>query len=338
MRHVLLALTVLALTTGCSLKPFDPCTKGSPLQVDPKVKDACEAMETGGEDGEFVCVTSPAIDEYSICAPDTYDNNFWWLPLTTGDLPGSTVDHRECTPAVEYQAWADPSDNPQTQPDYLCANDGWTFTSPDGKAFALEEMPKSSFGYLRSLPTNGWADPSMTKAHVGLAGFSVFCPKGALCVKAKDDCFCKCESDLDCAAMTQSEAVCELGMCFYVDEPAAPSATPPGPHAYGFASWDEALTIEGDTITITPAFFAALLPGIFRDDQAFDAAGVITHCGRASLCHHLGLMVGDMAVADDDAVGQLLAGQSVEVDIIHADGSDRTVTVAIDFDHAGRSP
>jgi hypothetical protein len=331
-------LVILLSLSACGIQLPDPCADSSPLQVDPKVKEACEAMnETGGEPGDYVCVTPFDFENaYALCVPNTYDNNYWWVPLTQDSLPGSTVDHRQCSPIVQYQAWASP-DDAQQGPDYICMNvDSPSYSSPDGHAFALEENDEA-WGYRRSLPRYAWNDEAMTQATaLGFGQISVMCPKGVLCAKAKDDCFCKCQSDADCSALTRHEAVCELGMCFYVDEPAAPSALPPGPFAYGLQAWSEGLRIEAGTaadhITITPAFFAALVPGVFRDDQSFDAVGRIEHCGRPSLCNHLGLEVGDLAVADEDVVNDLLAGQTVEVEIIHVDGSDRTVTVTIDFD------
>jgi hypothetical protein len=319
--------------TACGLKLPDPCADTSPLQVDPKVKEACEAMgETGGE-GDYVCVTPFQYqDAYSLCVPNNYDNNFWWVPLTQESLVGSTVDHRECTPIVQYQGWASP-DKQQPGPDYICMNAQWPkYNSPDGFAFALEEN-SAVLGYSRSIPRYAWNDEAMTQATIiNNQQISVMCPKGVLCVTAKDDCFCKCESDADCSALTRNEAVCELGMCFYVDEPAAPDPLPPGPPAYGLASWSEGLHVEGSHITVTPRLFAALVPGVFRDDQSFAADGRIEHCGRGSLCDFLRLQEGDTAVADADATDRLLAGETVEVEIIHADGSDHTVTVSIDFD------
>lgn len=333
--HRALLLT-LVLFTACSLKPIDPCADTSPLQLDPKVAEACAASETGDETN-FVCVTPMSFDDYSICAPDTYDSNAWWVPKVTGDLSGSAVDHRDCTPAAEYQAWVSP-DAGQQQPDYICSLPGNAFASPDGKAIALEEQPKNAWGYLRSLPTNGWTDASMATAKTAFGSKSVYCSKGALCARSKDDCFCRCESDLDCAGMTQAEAVCELGMCFYVDEPAAPAGAQPGPDAYGLVFWEDGIRLDGDAVTVSPAFLAALLPGAFRDDQSFDAAGTITHCGRASLCGHLGLAVGDTATASPDVFEQLVDGETVEVTIRRADGSTRTVSVSVAFAGWTRSP
>lgn len=330
-------VVILLVPAACGIQLPDPCADTSPLQADPKVKEACEAMaETGGED-DYVCVTPFAYEnKYSLCVPNNYDNNYHWAPLTQSSLLGSTIDHRECSPIVQYQAWASPN-KAQLQPDYICMNtDSVSYGSPDGLAFALQEQDEA-WGYLRSIPEYGWNDTAMTQATVpGVHQISVMCPKGVLCATAMADCFCKCDSDADCSALTRKEAVCELGMCFYVDEPAAPEALPPGPAAYGLQSWSEGLRIEpgtaADHITITPAFFAALVPGLIRDDQSFNAVGTIAHCGRASLCGHLGLQVGDMAVVDADIVDDLLAGETVIVEVIHVDGSDRTFTVKIDFD------
>lgn len=334
--HRCIVASVLLLT-ACGLKQIDPCADGSPLQVDPKVKEACEAMaETGGEADEFACVTPLGYPAYALCVPNTYDANNFWVPLTQGSLGGSTADHRSCTPAAQYKPWASPEH--ASGPAYICPSVGANYSSPNGQAFALEENNVYA-GYMRSIPRYGWNDVAMTEASALVSGqISVLCPKGVLCVAAKDDCFCKCESDVDCSGLTRTEAVCELNMCFYVDEPASPGALPSGPLAYGFDSWSEGLLVVGDSITLTPAFFAALVPGVFRDDQSFDADGRIQHCGRTSLCAHLGLGVGDTAVADDGAVDALLAGQSVEVEVIHADGSDRTVTVRIDFDPSSTAP
>lgn len=338
-RNFVVVLSCLfGLVTACGIALPDPCADTSPLQLDPKVKEACEARdETGGEADSYVCVTPVGYeDAYSLCVPNTYDNNYWWVPLTQSAFAGSTVDHRECEPIVQYQAWASP-DQGQQGPDYICMNVAYPqYESPDGHAFALEEQSQN-VGYLRSIPRYAWNDVAMTQATIiSPASISVMCAKGVLCATAKDYCFCKCENDADCSALTRTEAVCELGMCFYVDEPAAPTPVQPGPMSYGLASWSEGLRIDsyrwGKHITITPAFFSALVPGIVRDDQAFDALGTITHCGRASLCGHLGLKVGDTAVADADAVDRLLAGETIELVVIHADGSDDTVTVSIDFD------
>jgi hypothetical protein len=339
-RYVLVTVASLSTfgLTACGLKLPDPCADTSPLQADPKVKEACEARgETGGEGGDYVCVTPFGYqDAYSLCVPNNYDNNFWWVPLTQESLVMSTVDHRECTPIVEYQGWASPN-KAQQGPDYICMNvDSPHYSSPDGHAFALEEND-AALGYSRSIPRYAWNDEAMTQATaIGYGQMSVFCPKGVLCVTAKDDCFCKCQSDADCASLTRNEAVCELGMCFYVDEPSAPDPLPPGPPAYGLEAWSDGLIVQSwtgnDHITMTPAFFTALLPGVFRDDQSFAADGRIEHCGPGSLCEHLELMVGDTAVTEVDAVDVLLAGGKIEVEIIHADGSDRTVTVSIDFD------
>jgi hypothetical protein len=320
-------------TTGCNLKLPDPCAEGSPLQADPKVKEACEQMaETGDEGGDYVCATPNGTESYALCVPDNYDNNFWWVNQVQELLPGSTVDHRDCWPAAAYDAFAGYPDLGQTQPDYLCNNAGSSFASPDGIAFALEESGPLA-EYRRQLPDDGWVDASMTTATTyGDSTVSVYCPRGVACVYPRSTCFCKCASDADCSALKQTEAVCELGMCFYWDEPSAPSPLPPGPPAYGFATWSEALRIDGDHVTLTPAFLLALVPGVVRDDQAFDADGRITHCGRGALCHYLGLEVGDTATADPDAVDVLLAGDAIEVEVIRADGSDRTVTVSLEFD------
>src|SRR5690606_6630610 len=62
-------VVILLVPAACGIQLPDPCADTSPLQADPKVKEACEAMaETGGEAGDYVCVTPFAYeDKYSLC-------------------------------------------------------------------------------------------------------------------------------------------------------------------------------------------------------------------------------------------------------------------------------
>lgn len=157
---------------------------------------------------------------------------------------------------------------------------------------------------------------------------------------------CKCESDADCLI----GSVCEAG---WVIEGGIPHPTlctwdeglggaPAGPEVYGVQQWGEGITIDDDRVTMTPAFFVALVGhvesdqsdriigvGLLNDDQAFGAGGMVEHCGPDSLCALIGLNVGDIVQAEPRHSDALAAGETVVIDVVSPDGAVRQLSVSV---------
>jgi hypothetical protein len=123
-------------------------------------------------------------------------------------------------------------------------------------------------------------------------------------------CACPSGSDDECMPGT----VCEAGwimddgfiphptLCTW-DDGTGNGAAPEGPPAYGLVRWEDGLTFNGGTITITPEFaVAAFGGGLLNDDQRIAPDGEVLSCGRSALCSHLGIEAGDVVSADPQAL------------------------------------
>lgn len=150
---------------------------------------------------------------------------------------------------------------------------------------------------------------------------------------------CGCEVDDDC----QDGAVCEAGwtwegptLCTWDDGSGTPNgAAPDGPEIYGLTRWAEGISVNGDTITLTPKMTLTLVQmlasgAILNDDIAFDLDGTLVTCGPTSLCAHVGLSVGDRLVATQEDIDAFAAGMTTLIEVRNSTSHVRWLSVSID--------
>lgn len=335
------------LFCGCGLKLPDPCADGSPLfggltfaQQEACIecgKTVCEDDETGGDDNpSWSCVyhdfegdlVSPT---YDICVGGgnpyhDYMVNEWTV---LGKEPFTKT---ECDAALVYPGYM--GLNPGGVDFYICNHPGSAYESV-GAGIALWRRVT----WQHSLPGE-WKDADMKSlswgdgVRCGLNGFR--------CDGYITECYCACDVDADCTAISASafdtlnEYACVGGECL------ATEWTPSGPLVYGLDSWSDGVRVDGDIVYVTTRFYlSAVLVGgaIFEDDQAFEvlddgsADGTadveITHCGPGALCDLVGLSSGDILTAPGSIGDEIEASGRSMIEVRSPRGAVRSVEIRV---------
>ena len=368
MKHITFTITVLLAATGCDpLTPADACAPGALFDsLTSDQKASCgECGDADGCDGDS---GSGEGDETLSCIGDA-DDGTAELCVVGGPLEGNWISewstkkisdcHTPTSPIQCIRSWSDPNgeaDEECVMCEALVFANTPTVSHPthtgDWPMCMTENGLLSVYHEYR--PAYDWGGNDLTEPTSNWFDFTACSLDGdfyaGLCepvlmtttsVSGVVDSFiggqwtCRCQDDDDC----QFGAVCEAGwiieggipqptLCTW-DDGSPNGVAPEGPVVYGLDVWSDGILVDGDRVTMTPRFYRTLVPGALNDDQKFGLLGDLTYVGPDSLAAHLGLQVGDMLDAGQRDLDALADGDTVEVDVISADGGVRTLSVTL---------
>lgn len=362
---ITIMLTTLAIASGCDYEytPPDPCAEGSPLgqELTPEQYEA----ECGGTDEiddeedtppVVTCRVPSQGSETKVC----YEGDLSFLDKQALDIAVGTLrswnvvrpwsDFSECAhELVRYGSFNDVEANSlgaSARTAYLCwFGDGAPSYEAAGvegpvgigHAFYLSDEDEPQWNH--AMPSR-WNDSAMLDPATYLPEEITIC-SAVQCGLERWNCRCECESDADCADFqdgdTDFEAfgICESGLCYWAPE-LEQGAAPSGPLVYGLMSWDDGLLVDGDRVVMSAKFYLDLmrvlpdvLTGKINGDMSFGPLGDLTYAGHDSLADHLGLEVGDMLDIDQRMIDAIALGDTVDITVIHEDGSERVLTVML---------